>query len=33
MMGIPTPAHEKLVALVRRLERGEIEQSPAHLGG
>ena len=33
MMGIPTPAHEKLVALVRRLERAEIEQSPAHLGG
>ena len=26
MMGIPTPAHEKLVGLVRKLERGEIGQ-------
>ena len=33
MLGIPTPAHEKLVDLVRRLERGEIQQSPSHLGG
>jgi 2-dehydropantoate 2-reductase len=33
MMGIPTPAHEKLVALVRGVERGEITPSPAHLGG
>ena len=33
MLGIPTPAHEKLVDLVRRIERGEIEASPAHLGG
>jgi 2-dehydropantoate 2-reductase len=32
-LGIPTPAHEKLVALVTKLERGEIEQSPSHLGG
>ena len=32
-LGIPTPAHEKLVELVHRLERGEIQQSPAHLGG
>jgi 2-dehydropantoate 2-reductase len=33
MLGIPTPAHEKLVELVKKLERGEIEQSPSHLGG
>ena len=33
MLGIPTPAHEKLVELVHKLERGEIQQSPAHLGG
>jgi 2-dehydropantoate 2-reductase len=33
MMGIPTPSHEKLVELVRKVERGEIAQSPAHLGG
>ncbi len=32
-LGIPTPSHEKLVGLVKRLERGEIKQSPAHLGG
>jgi 2-dehydropantoate 2-reductase len=33
MLGITTPAHEKLVGLVRKLERGEISQSPSHLGG
>jgi 2-dehydropantoate 2-reductase len=33
MLGIPTPTHEKLVELVRKLERGEIQQSPSHLGG
>lgn len=33
MLGIPTPSHEKLVELVRRLERGEITASPSHLGG
>ena len=32
-IGIPTPSHERLVDLVRRLERGEIKPSPAHLGG
>ena len=32
-LGIPTPAHAKLTDLVRRLERGEIKPSPAHLGG
>ena len=32
MLGIPTPSHEKLVGLVRRLERGEIAASPAHFG-
>jgi 2-dehydropantoate 2-reductase len=33
MLGTPTPSHEKLVDLVKGLERGEIKQSPAHLGG
>ena len=33
LLGLPTPSHEKLVALVRRLERGEIQPSPSHLGG
>ncbi|MES2562319.1 MAG: 2-dehydropantoate 2-reductase [Pseudomonadota bacterium] len=33
MLGIPTPSHEKLVELVRKLERGELKASPAHLGG
>jgi 2-dehydropantoate 2-reductase len=33
MMGIPTPSHEKLVELVRKVERGELTPSPAHLGG
>jgi 2-dehydropantoate 2-reductase len=33
MLGIPTPSHEKLVELVRKLERGEIKASPSHLGG
>jgi 2-dehydropantoate 2-reductase len=32
LMGIPTPSHEKLVELVRKVERGEITQSAAHLG-
>jgi 2-dehydropantoate 2-reductase len=32
-LGIPTPSHEKLVALVKQLERGEIKPSPSHLGG
>ena len=33
LLGIPTPQHEKLVDLVRKLERGEIKPSPSHLGG
>jgi 2-dehydropantoate 2-reductase len=33
MLGVATPSHEKLVGLVRRLERGEIAASPSHLGG
>jgi 2-dehydropantoate 2-reductase len=33
MLGIPTPSHEKLVELVRKLERGEIKASASHLGG
>jgi 2-dehydropantoate 2-reductase len=32
-LGIPTPSHEKLVDLVKRLERGEVKPSPSHLGG
>ena len=32
-LGIPAPTHEKLVELVKKLERGEIKPSPAHLGG
>ncbi|MCC7485165.1 MAG: hypothetical protein IT529_09260 [Burkholderiales bacterium] len=32
-LGIPTPHHEKLVDLVKKLERGEIKASPAQLGG
>ena len=31
--GIPTPAHEKLTDVVTRVERGELPQSPANLGG
>jgi len=31
-IGIPAPSHEKLTALVMRLERGEIAPSPTHLG-
>src|ERR1035437_1168898 len=33
MLGIPTPSHEKLVDLVRKIERGELQASPSHLGG
>jgi len=33
MLGIPTPSHEKLVNIVRKVERGELEASPLHLGG
>lgn len=33
MLRIGTPSHEKLVGLVRKLERGEIKPSPSHLGG
>jgi 2-dehydropantoate 2-reductase len=32
LLGLPTPAHERLVALVTRLERGEVSPSPSHLG-
>src|SRR5688572_21260508 len=31
--GIPTPAHEKLTEVVTKVERGELPQSPANLGG
>jgi 2-dehydropantoate 2-reductase len=33
MLGLPTPSHVKLVDLVRKVERGELTASPAHLGG
>ena len=33
LLGLPTPSHEKLVDLVRRLERGEVTPSASHLGG
>jgi Ketopantoate reductase len=33
MLGIATPSHDKLVDLVRKIERGEIKASPSHLGG
>ncbi len=33
MLGIPTPSHEKLTDVVTRVERGELPQSPANLGG
>ena len=33
LLGLPTPAHEKLVDLVRQLERGEVAPSASHLGG
>ena len=33
MLGLPTPSHDKLVDLVRKVERGELTASPAHLGG
>ena len=32
-IGIATPAHAKLTDVVTRVERGEIPQSPANLGG
>jgi 2-dehydropantoate 2-reductase len=33
MLSIPTPSHDKLVDLVRKIERGELDASPSHLGG
>lgn len=32
-VGIPTPSHVKLTEVVTRVERGELPQSPANLGG
>jgi 2-dehydropantoate 2-reductase len=32
-LGIPTPTHVKLTEVVTRVERGELPQSPANLGG
>lgn len=31
-VGVPAPSHAKLTELVTRVERGELEPSPAHLG-
>ena len=31
--GIPAPSHVKLTQIVTRVERGELPQSPANLGG
>lgn len=33
LVGVATPANEKLMAIMTRVERGELQQSPAHLGG
>ncbi len=33
LVGVATPANEKLTAIMTRVERGELPQSPAHLGG
>lgn len=33
LVGLPTPSHEKLVDVVTRVERGELQPSPANLGG
>ena len=33
LVGIPTPAHEKLTEVVTKVERGELPQSAANLGG
>jgi len=33
LAGIPTPGHEKITEIVTRVERGELKQSPANLGG
>src|SRR5688572_8009290 len=33
LVGIPTPAHQKLTEVVTKVERGELPQSPANLGG
>ncbi|HUQ76840.1 MAG TPA: 2-dehydropantoate 2-reductase [Burkholderiales bacterium] len=32
-LGVPAPSHEKLTALVTKIERGELKPSPSHLGG
>ncbi len=33
LYGLPVDAHEKLTEVVTRIERGELQQSPVHLGG
>jgi 2-dehydropantoate 2-reductase len=30
-IGVPAPANEKLTAIVKRIERGELQPSPANL--
>src|SRR6185369_9146454 len=32
-MGVAAKSHEKLAAIVTRIERGELKPSPSHLGG
>ena len=32
-VGVPAPSHAKLTGIVQRIERGELEPSPAHLQG
>ena len=31
-VGVPAPSHEKLAAIVTRVERGEVKPSPSLLG-
>jgi 2-dehydropantoate 2-reductase len=33
IVGIPTPSHERITDVVTRVERGELQPSPANLGG
>lgn len=33
LLGIPTPAHDRLTEVVTRVERGELPPAPANLGG
>jgi 2-dehydropantoate 2-reductase len=33
LVGVSTPAHERITDIVTRVERGELQPSPANLGG